>query len=136
LWKPIKWLKVKRYKVKWSHYKPCVAHRVGTVIVLLFHDCDTRSGWVIKWLKSQNEDTHTHTHTHTAHLSAGSTLMPFTKQSKQRIIKATKCTELKSFVPLRGFLFSTPRFKILFNTTSDWSSSHTQNFHSNMLLKT
>jgi len=34
-------------KVKWSHYRPSVAHRVGRGIALLFHDCDTRRGWVV-----------------------------------------------------------------------------------------
>jgi hypothetical protein len=45
--------------------------------------------------------------------------MPFTKQSRLGIIKATKCKELKSFVPGWGFLFSTPRFQILFDITSE-----------------
>ena len=34
-------------KVKWSHYRPGVAQRVGRVITLLFHDCGTRRGWVV-----------------------------------------------------------------------------------------
>ena len=31
-------------KVKWSHYRPGVAQRVGLSIALLFHDRDTRRG--------------------------------------------------------------------------------------------
>jgi len=34
-------------KVKWSRYRPGVAQRVGRGIVLLFHDCGTRRGWVV-----------------------------------------------------------------------------------------
>ena len=34
-------------KVKWSRYRPGVAQRVGRGIALLFHDCDTRRGWVV-----------------------------------------------------------------------------------------
>ena len=34
-------------KVKWSHYKPSVAQRVGRGIALLFHDRGTRRGWVV-----------------------------------------------------------------------------------------
>jgi len=34
-------------KVKWSRYRPGVALRVGRVIALLFHDRDTRRGWVV-----------------------------------------------------------------------------------------
>ena len=33
-------------KVKWSRYRPGVAQRVGRGIALLFHDHDTRRGWV------------------------------------------------------------------------------------------
>jgi len=36
-----------RYKVKWSHYRPGVAQRVGRGIALLFHDHGTRRGWVV-----------------------------------------------------------------------------------------
>ena len=34
-------------KVKWSHYRPVVAQRVGRGIALLFHDRGTRRGWVV-----------------------------------------------------------------------------------------
>jgi len=34
-------------KVKWSHYKPGVAQKVGRVIPLLFHDRGTRRRWVV-----------------------------------------------------------------------------------------
>jgi len=34
-------------KVKWSHYRPGVAQRVGRGIALPFHDCGTRKGWVV-----------------------------------------------------------------------------------------
>ena len=34
-------------KVKWSRYRPGVAHRVGRGIALLFHDRGTRRGWVV-----------------------------------------------------------------------------------------
>ena len=34
-------------KVKWSRYRPGVAHRVGRSIALLFHDRGTRRGWVV-----------------------------------------------------------------------------------------
>ena len=34
-------------KVKWSHYRPGVAQRVGRGIALLFHDRGTRRGWVV-----------------------------------------------------------------------------------------
>jgi len=33
-------------KVKWSRYRSGVAQRVGRGIALLFHDRDTRKGWV------------------------------------------------------------------------------------------
>ena len=33
--------------VKWSHYKPNVAQRVGRGIALLFHYHGTRRGWVV-----------------------------------------------------------------------------------------
>ena len=36
-----------RIKVKWSHYRPGVAQRVGIGIALLFHDRGTRKGWVL-----------------------------------------------------------------------------------------
>ena len=39
----IKWAK----KVKFSCYRPGVAHRVGRGIALLFHDRGTRRGWVV-----------------------------------------------------------------------------------------
>ena len=32
---------------KWSRYRHSVAQRVGTDIALLFHDLDTRKGWVV-----------------------------------------------------------------------------------------
>ena len=38
---------LKGEKVKWSHYRPGVAQRVGRGIALLFHDCSTRRGWVV-----------------------------------------------------------------------------------------
>ena len=34
-------------KVKWSHYRPSLAQRVGGGIALLFHDRGTRKGWVV-----------------------------------------------------------------------------------------
>ena len=34
-------------KVKWSHYRPGVAQRVGRGTALLFHDRGTRRGWVV-----------------------------------------------------------------------------------------
>ena len=34
-------------KVKWSHYRPGVAQRVGRGVALLFHDRGTRRGWVV-----------------------------------------------------------------------------------------
>jgi len=34
-------------KVNWSRYRPGVAQRVGRSIALLFHDRDTRRGWVV-----------------------------------------------------------------------------------------
>ena len=34
-------------KVKWSRYRPGVAHRVGRGIALLFHDHGTGRGWVV-----------------------------------------------------------------------------------------
>jgi len=36
-----------RLKVKWSHYRPGVAQRVGRCIALLFRDRGTRRGWVV-----------------------------------------------------------------------------------------
>jgi len=36
-----------KVKVKWSRYRPIVAHRVGRVTALLFHDRGTRRGWVV-----------------------------------------------------------------------------------------
>jgi len=36
-----------QWKVKWSRYRPGVAQRVGRGIALLFHDRDTRRGWVV-----------------------------------------------------------------------------------------
>ena len=38
---------IKKVKVKWSRYRPGVARRVGRGIALLFHDRDTRRGWVV-----------------------------------------------------------------------------------------
>jgi len=38
---------IKKVKVKWSRYRPGVAQRVGRGIALLFHDRDTRRGWVV-----------------------------------------------------------------------------------------
>jgi hypothetical protein len=35
-------------KVKWCRYRPGVAQRVGRGIALLFHDRDTRRGWVVR----------------------------------------------------------------------------------------
>jgi len=34
-------------KVKWSHYRPGVAQKVGKVITLFFHDRGIRRGWVV-----------------------------------------------------------------------------------------
>ena len=34
-----------KVKVKWSRYRPGVAHRVGRGIALLFHDRGNRRGW-------------------------------------------------------------------------------------------
>jgi len=34
-------------KLKWSRCRPGVAQRVGRDIALLFHDLDTRRGWVV-----------------------------------------------------------------------------------------
>jgi len=36
-----------KLKIKWSHYRPGVAQRVGRGIALLFHDRGTRRGWVV-----------------------------------------------------------------------------------------
>jgi len=36
-----------KVKVKWSHYRPGVAQRVGKGIALLLHDHGTRRGWVV-----------------------------------------------------------------------------------------
>ena len=36
-----------KVKVKWSRYRPDVAHRVGWGIALLFHDSGTRREWVV-----------------------------------------------------------------------------------------
>ena len=36
-----------KVKVKWAHYRPGVAQRVGSDIALLFHDRGTRRGWVV-----------------------------------------------------------------------------------------
>ena len=38
---------IKGKKLKWSRYRPGVAHRVGRGIALLFHDRGTRRGWVV-----------------------------------------------------------------------------------------
>ena len=38
---------ITKWKVKWSRYRPGVAQKVGRGIVLLFHDHDTRRGWVV-----------------------------------------------------------------------------------------
>ena len=35
-----------KVKVKWSRYRPGLAHRVGRCIALLFHHRGTRRGWV------------------------------------------------------------------------------------------
>jgi len=35
-----------KVKLKWSRYRPGVAQRVGRGIAVLFHDRDTRRGWV------------------------------------------------------------------------------------------
>ena len=40
-------IKQDHIKVKWSHYRPGIAHRVGRGIALLFHDRGTRRGWVV-----------------------------------------------------------------------------------------
>jgi len=37
----------RKVNVKWSRYRSGVAQRVGRGIALLFHDCDTRRGWVV-----------------------------------------------------------------------------------------
>ena len=39
--------KAVKVKVKWPHYRPGVAQRVGRGIALLFHDHGTRRGWVV-----------------------------------------------------------------------------------------
>ena len=44
---PIFKKKKKKKKVKWSRYRPGVAYRVGRGKALLFHDRDTRRGWVV-----------------------------------------------------------------------------------------
>ena len=36
-----------KHRVKWSRYRPSEAQRVGRCIDLLFHDRDTRRGWVV-----------------------------------------------------------------------------------------
>jgi len=36
-----------KVKVKWSHYRPGVAQRVGRGIALFLHDRGTRRGWVV-----------------------------------------------------------------------------------------
>ena len=43
----ILWMHVKKKKVKWSHYRPDVAQRVGRGIALLFHDRGTGRGWAV-----------------------------------------------------------------------------------------
>jgi len=40
-------IRVKKKKVKWSHYRPSVAQRVGRGIALFFHGRGTRRGWVV-----------------------------------------------------------------------------------------
>ena len=50
LWMSIAWKYIYIYiytKVKWSPYRPGVTQRVGRGITLLFHDCGTRSEWVV-----------------------------------------------------------------------------------------
>jgi len=36
-----------KVKVKWSHYRPGVAQRVGRGIAVLFHDRGTRRRWTV-----------------------------------------------------------------------------------------
>ena len=38
---------IQKVKVKWTHYRPGVAQRMGRGIALLFHDRGTRRGWVV-----------------------------------------------------------------------------------------
>ena len=46
-WNTLTRLSSKKVNVKWSRYRPGVAQSVGKVIALLFHDRDTRRGWVV-----------------------------------------------------------------------------------------
>jgi len=43
-----------KVKVKWCHYRPGVAQRVGRGITLLFHNCGTRKGWVVSGTTRQH----------------------------------------------------------------------------------
>jgi len=58
---------LKANKVKWSHYRPGVAQRVGRGIALLFHDHGTRRGWVVS-------------STPRPHFTLGKTWYPFYKR--------------------------------------------------------
>ena len=39
--------RINNKKVKWSRYRPGLSQSVGTGIAILFHDRDTRRGWVV-----------------------------------------------------------------------------------------
>ena len=43
-----KFICLKKKKVKWSRYTPCVAQRVGRGTAILFHDRGNRRGWVVR----------------------------------------------------------------------------------------
>jgi len=54
-------------KVKWSHYRPGEAQRVGRGKALLFHDHGTRRGWVVS-------------STHWPHFTPGKDLVPILQE--------------------------------------------------------
>ena len=41
------WISKIKVKVKWSRYRPGAAQKMGRGIALLFHNRDTRRGWVV-----------------------------------------------------------------------------------------
>ena len=47
VWRSINTSQVTKVKVKWSRYRPGVAQSMGRGLALLFHDRDTRRGWVV-----------------------------------------------------------------------------------------
>ena len=105
----------KKVKVKLSHYTPSVVQRVGRGLVIVFHACGTRSGWVVS-------------STPWPHFTSGKTRYPFYRRLGGPQGRSGRAENL---VPT-GFRSRT--IQPIVSCYTDWANPPTYNFSMNKHL--